>query len=177
MRHLDWSFKDDETSILDAVSKGANVLWANTVLHSQHPLALLPHSHLDIGDVRMVGQNPNDVERYDDKQYTNAWLAQQPGLEDAFPRSWLVTRTNVDEMKQKEAMGLVVKPIRGRGSHGVTKVSSVEDRNRAIDELLKEDEGCLVEEYLSGEEITITVMPPGDYDVSVHTLKFPWPAI
>ena len=162
-RDLDWSFGDEQSTILAAVrNHGATALWANTVLHSRHALVELSK---EIPEVKLVGQNPFNTEKFDDKQWTNAYLAKQDGLTEAFPKAKLFGKG--DDIAELVDMGLplVAKPIRGRGSHGVTLVKTPEELGKAVKALLEESESILVEEFLGGEEITITVMPPGDYDV------------
>jgi carbamoylphosphate synthase large subunit len=124
----------------------------------------------EIPDVKLIGQNPFNTERFDDKQWTNAYLAKQHGLAKAFPKARLFSKG--DRIADLEQMGLplIAKPIRGRGSHGVTLVTTLEELDKAVEGLLEESDRVLVEEYLAGEEITITVMPPGEYDVGTMSL-------
>jgi D-alanine-D-alanine ligase-like ATP-grasp enzyme len=68
---------------------------------------------------------------------------------------------------------LVLKPVRGRGSEGVTLVGSLPELRRRAAELRAEScvvdgvryprygSSLLVEEYLPGTEVTVTVMPCG----------------
>lgn len=161
---LDWSFGDERAAILSAVrDHGATALWANTVLHSRHAIVQLAR---EIPDVKLVGQNPFNTEKFDDKQWTNAYLAKQEGLTEAFPKAKLFAKG--DDLADLQTMGLplVVKPIRGRGSHGVTLAETQAELEQAVKGLLEESDSILIEEYLGGEEITITVMPPGQFDVS-----------
>ncbi|GAB0492561.1 hypothetical protein MMPV_003828 [Pyropia vietnamensis] len=58
----------------------------------------------------------------------------------------------------------IVKPLRGRGSAGVIRVDSVAAIGAAIRAAPATTGGvALVEAYLPGEEVTITIMPPGIY--------------
>lgn len=168
-RDLDWSFGDERATILAAVrDHGATALWANTVLHSRHAIVQLAR---EIPDVKLVGQNPFNTEKFDDKQWTNAYLAKQEALTEAFPKAKLFAKG--DDLADLHAMGLplVVKPIRGRGSHGVTLVKTQAELEQSVKGLLEESDSILVEEYLGGEEITITVMPPGDFDVGPQAVS------
>jgi len=61
----------------------------------------------------------------------------------------------------------VIKPVRGRGSHGVSLVRTEEELESGLKGLWEEGELVLVDEFMRGEEITITIMPPGDYGVSI----------
>lgn len=175
----DWSFPDTVAGIRSAVrDHGANVLWANTTLYAQHPIVQLAP---ELRDIRMVGQSPLDTEKFEDKQWTNAWLASHEELAASFPRSLLFRRGDDREALLAFPLPAVAKPIRGRGSYGVTKVTTSEEMNRAASNLLSESNAFLVEvsipssrqnvgtddrqEYLNGEEVTITVMPPGEFSV------------
>lgn len=53
---------------------GARVLWANTVLFAGHPLENVCHAKVSV-----VGQQPEQVQLYDDKWFTNS-LLRQAGL-------------------------------------------------------------------------------------------------
>jgi len=62
---------------------------------------------------------------------------------------------------------LIVKPVRGRGSEGVQLVGSLPQLISAGQKLLSEHgQTFILEEYLSGDEITVTVMPPGVYAIA-----------
>lgn len=55
---------------------------------------------------------------------------------------------------------VVGKPVRGRGSHGVRVCSSLPELESHIQALFEESPTVMIEEFLSGEEATVTVMPP-----------------
>ncbi|KAM0756198.1 hypothetical protein T439DRAFT_320894 [Meredithblackwellia eburnea MCA 4105] len=158
-----WSFPDHKEGVLEAVKKGANVLWANTTLYATHPLVEL-REELAKASVSLVGQDPRDTERFEDKEYCNRWLASQEGLEKAFPKSWLISK---EDSAKLESVNLpaVIKPVRGRGSHGVSKVETLDDLKEKAAQLWTEGNLVLIETFCSGEEITVTVMPPGDYEI------------
>jgi len=199
----DWVFPDDRAGVERALDLGATVLWANTVLHSKHAL-----EQVDLRGADVVGQRGTDVERWDDKYAANRHVA-EAGIPVA--RSFLypeVDRSgqgshsfdNVGFARVLAAASLepplVIKPVRGRGSQGVTVVSSVDDALIAIRELTSATAGtvgandrarldfnpgtdlsvlapgtslygcqAIVEEYLPGEELTLSVLPPGEYKV------------
>ncbi|KAM0249975.1 hypothetical protein ACHAP5_002568 [Fusarium lateritium] len=79
------------------------------------------------------------------------------------PRSWTV-RESPDNKRMFQELDLpfpiVAKPIRGRGSHGVRVCRDLHDLIKHAQSLFKESSAILLEEYLSGEEATVTVMPP-----------------
>ena len=68
---------------------------------------------------------------------------------------------------------VIIKPVRGRGSAGVKVVNSVEEAAEHIESHVGPKFGSkfLIEEYLSGRELAVTVMPPGTYETAdgVHT--------
>src|SRR5437016_4634813 len=124
---LDWSFPDTIDGITDALDKGAECLWANTVLYVGHPIGLNYGRPFAI-----VGQKPGCVQRFDNKFVANETL-RNVGLTVA--RSVLCEISNVSEHEQPVAtlmvnalheldlgFPLVAKPVRGRGSEGVAVV-------------------------------------------------------
>lgn len=171
-----WSFPDTEIGILTAVSPpfSATHLFANTTLFASHPLATLASQGKLPKRTKFVGQDPNDTEKYEDKAWVNDWLRARPELEGWFPKSWVLSKKagdgeeiqgRLDEIKK--GLPVVIKPVRGRGSHGVSLVQTEEELKKGLDGLFGEGDLILVEEFLKGEEITVTVMPPGDYGASI----------
>ena len=174
-RDIDWVFPDTRDGIEAALLAGASVLWANTMLFNGHPL-----EELHDRDVHIIGQQPAAAHEFDDKWHTNFMLASQ-GLPVA--PAFLVFRNEVAMLSLETLaahgcpLPCVVKPIRGRGSEGVTKVSTLDELKAAVTALLHAtvdvDGGtwptfgisCMVETYLPGREITVTVMPPGTYRI------------
>jgi D-alanine-D-alanine ligase len=140
----DWSFPDTLEQVRIAVNDhGATVLWANTTLHAQHALVILRQELADRG-VKMVGQDPLDTERQEDKAWLNKWLAEHIGLENAFPRSILVRQGDISTL---ECLGMpaVVKPVRGRGSYGVKLVQTLQQFSSSVEGLLTESDVVLCE--------------------------------
>ncbi|AKQ65983.1 D-alanine--D-alanine ligase [Myxococcus hansupus] len=158
---LDWVFPDTEAGIASALGLGARVFWANTVLFAGHPLEAV------LSRVAVVGQHPAAVHRFDDKFDTNQLLLQR-GLPVA--RSLLVARearAGVVALDAVSTQGLafpvMVKPIRGRGSQGVTRTANLAELHAAASALLNGGafgDTLMLEEYLPGEELTVTVLPP-----------------
>ncbi|MCG8370913.1 MAG: ATP-grasp domain-containing protein, partial [Proteobacteria bacterium] len=177
----DWVFPDTEAGIESAQALGANVLWANTVLFNGHPLQKTASA-----DVSVVGQSPSIVHRFDDKWYTNRLLRSR-GLNvarsvlvghAAAPANDIIDTSSLTAQNLRRrglALPLVVKPRRGRGSDGVTRVRTLPELQSAVAGLLsartvedgeshaKYGELVILEEFLPGKEITLTVMPPGGY--------------
>lgn len=174
-----WTFPDTEDGIAGALEAGARVLWANTVLFEGHPLERAT-------GVWIVGQRAADAHRFDDKWYTRSFL-RRAGL--PFPAAILAGRGDApglvagdtidDGLLARMGFGpeAIVKPVRGRGSQGVSLAASAVDIRTALDALFDartpgpEDpvpvygSRAIVEEFLPGEEITIAVLPPGEYRV------------
>jgi hypothetical protein len=159
----DWCFGDSESAILEAVSKGATHLWANTILFADHPLQTAE----SLGDVakvlRVVGQPPKLVERFDDKAFVNNLLRSHtgftlPGARDVGNEEALAKLLQTDV-----AYPVVAKPVRGRGSWGVKVCRSPGELSKQCLELLKQDASVIVEDYLAGQEATVTVMPPSRF--------------
>ncbi|KAH8672094.1 hypothetical protein BGZ60DRAFT_406557 [Tricladium varicosporioides] len=154
-----WTFPDTEEGILFALSKGATHLWANTILFSAHPLKT--SKAIAKYPVSIIGQPPQLVEKYDDKGYVNNQLRKFGNL--SLPRGWTI-HASEDVRKNLEKLNLpfpiVAKPIRGRGSHGVKVCLDFLSLQSHANSLLRESSSIMLEEYLSGEEGTVTVMPP-----------------
>lgn len=168
-----WCFPDTEEGITTALKKGATHLWANTVLFAEHPLQksslLTPHE----ADVRVIGQPPLCADQFDDKSFVNDCLRRHGGL--TLPRSWTIDDPRTEKgdhgavqktldpvlasIKDSD-YPIVAKPVRGRGSHGVKICHNSVELSRHIVHLFDESPRVLVEEYLNGEEGTITIMPP-----------------
>ncbi len=166
---LDWVFPDTEAGIAAARMAGADTLWANTVLFEEHPLASV------LGEVAVIGQHPAAMQAFDDKFATNRLLA-EAGLPVA--RSFLLSATSREGGHDRvwalgdlddalDASGLrfplIVKPVRGRGSQGVTRVADRAALQVAAGDLIRRatfGDMLMVEEYLDGEELTVTVLPP-----------------
>lgn len=164
-RALDWVFPDTAGGIRSAGAAGASVLWANTVLFEGHPLETV------MADFDIVGQIPSAMQAFDDKYGTNILLA-QAGLPVA--RSFLLSGTGKESVcaladvedacaSRDMSFPMIVKPVRGRGSQGVTLVESLSDLRDAATALIEAatfGDMLMVEEFLGGDEMTVTVMPP-----------------
>jgi D-alanine-D-alanine ligase len=184
----DWVFADTAEGIDQALARGATVLWANTIVFSGHPL----ESVLD--RVRVVGQHPDSVHRFDDKWLTNGILRDaglpvvtstligaEPDVET------LVIGTLTEELLAGHdlRLPLILKPLRGRGSQGVVRVDTIDQLRETAHELLGRrvdvdgtsysvyGDRLMLEQYLPGREITVTVMPPD----GTHTTHWPMPAV
>ncbi len=165
---LDWVFPDTKAGIEQALRQGANLLWLNTILFKSHPI----QHYLNKG-VWVVGQDPNSVDEFDDKWETNQRLRAQ-GL--PIPNA-VIVKSN----QQVSGLGtvnfpLIVKPIRGRGSAGVTLVNTEKQLADTLDTLFRSlayGDALLVEEFLPGQEVTLTVMPAGMYEIEGRTIEKP----
>jgi D-alanine-D-alanine ligase len=102
----------------------------------------------ELKGIRMVGQSPKLTERWDDKANTNLWLASQAGLETAFPESRIVYKNEMKDLKLEEdeiGWPRILKPIRGRGSHGVAVIEDEKGFQNHIKTLFAESDAVLVE--------------------------------
>lgn len=162
---LDWVFPDTEEGIAKAIALGADTIWLNTVLYAGHPIEKFKN-------ISVVGQNPLTVDKYDDKVFTNKVLA-DAGL--PIPRSVLIAQENLANLEINLRFPIVVKPIRGRGSQGVQLVEDTAALKAALEEVFEKGtfgKAVYLEEYLPGEELTITIMPPGNYVLEQLNLRY-----
>ncbi len=161
----DWVFPDTLEGIAAALAAGAGVLWANTVLFERHPLETTP------GDFAIVGQRPAAMQAFDDKFQTNRLLA-AAGLPvatsfmvSAAAKGDVVALADIERACDARGMAfpMIVKPVRGRGSQGVTLVETVDALEVAATGLIEAatfGDMLMVEEFLCGDEMTVTVLPP-----------------
>lgn len=162
-----WCFPDTEDGILSAVNGGATHLWANTILFASHPLQTSAKLARHAADLRIVGQPPCLVEQYDDKNFVNNLLRKDGSYD--LPKSWLVGLVE-DPILKDVPIPIVAKPIRGRGSHGVKLCENKEVLKSHLRGLLAESAPVMLEEYLSGQEGTVTVMPPSKENPCYYAL-------
>ncbi|KAF9761814.1 hypothetical protein IL306_003717 [Fusarium sp. DS 682] len=104
---------------------------------------------------------PLIVEKYDNKEFVNDLLRNLGDF--TLPRSWTIHESKDIEgslEKLNLPFPVVAKPIRGRGSHGVRVCHNLKVLIRHGQALFKESPSIMLEEYLAGEEATVTVMPP-----------------
>ena len=160
-KNTDWCFPDTEKGIQDAMERGATHLWANTILFASHPLQVSPYLDKYKDKVRVVGQPPLLVEKFDDKEFVNNRLRANGSF--SMPRGWTVSlSTDLRSSLQKQNLPfpIVGKPIRGRGSQGVKVCYFLEELYDHLQSLSEHSPTVMLEEFLSGEEATVTVMPP-----------------
>lgn len=158
----EWVFPDTAKGFEDAFALGARVFWLNTVLFRGHPVEEWLKR-----DVEFIGQTTSGNEDADDKFLTNKRL-REAGLSVA--RSNLLSENQIDPIP----FPLVLKPIRGRGSQGVVVVHSDDDLQARTNEHIRSSlygTDFILEELLPGEEITITVMPPGNFRIDGTTVE------
>ncbi|KNG45746.1 glutathione synthetase atp-binding domain-like protein [Stemphylium lycopersici] len=169
----EWVFGDDEHGILTAVEKGATHLWANTVLFANHPLQT--SSKLDdiVKNVKVIGQPPKLVEIFDDKYFVNDKLRAKGTF--TLPDFRLIRDGSQieDVLSDWNSYPVVGKPVRGRGSHGVKVCQTQDELRNHCQDLVSQQSSVIVEQYLQGEEATITVMPPPN-DASPEGKDTPW---
>ncbi|NNC69445.1 MAG: ATP-grasp domain-containing protein, partial [Flavobacteriaceae bacterium] len=168
---FDWVFPDTKQGIQQALDKGATILWLNTVLYQDHAI-----THFFNEYIQIIGQVPKMVDLFDDKLYTNSLLNQN---QIPIPKTQQLHKKDVASYSLDIDFPMVVKPLRGRGSQGVFLVKSKNELDKRLQELYSKKiygNAVYVETYLSGQEITITVMPPGHYTIDDRTKMFeePW---
>lgn len=149
---LDWVFPDTAEGIQGALNAGADTLWLNTVLYATHPVQQFRGQGL-----YLIGQNPSAMDALDDKYATNRKLAALglPVVADT------VVQTAAD---YKGPYPCVLKPIRGRGSQGVVRCDDRTELETALKSELEAKiygDRLMVEPFLSGQEITLSVFPDG----------------
>ncbi|MGH6747375.1 biotin carboxylase [Novosphingobium sp.] len=155
-RVFDWVWPDTEEGIAAALNAGATLLWANTVVFAGHPIEAASRK------AWVVGPDPRAMQEIDDKAATNARLL-DAGLPVA--RSWLIDGDgDLDAQLAPfaQAVPIVVKPLRGRGSQGVGVARTREELAQQVRELAESRRfgaAIMLEQFLPGQEITITVMP------------------
>ncbi len=167
----EWVFPDTTAGIEEALGKGVNTFWLNTVLYKDHPI----ENCYDRG-IELVGQSPESVDVFDDKTHTNELLKRN---KIPIPKNQIITKQNNIDAILGLQFPMVLKPIRGRGSQGVSKIENRIELKEKLDVLFtKNDFGsaAYIENYLSGQEITISVMPKGKYQLNNDTKHFdrPW---
>ncbi|MDO5509895.1 MAG: ATP-grasp domain-containing protein [Weeksellaceae bacterium] len=158
---LEWVFPDTTEGIQSAIDKGATVIWLNTVLYKGHPIEDFMHKGISV-----VGQIPENVDLYDDKWVTNNLLKANKL---PIPQSVIITHDNISKYNIDFPFPVVAKPIRGRGSQGVSVVKNTEELTAILNEMFNSQNygaALYVEEFLSGQEITITIMPKGKYIIN-----------
>ncbi|MGF7153658.1 D-alanine--D-alanine ligase family protein [Novosphingobium gossypii] len=170
-RVYDWIWPDTHEGIEAALAAGATLLWANTVVFDGHPIETAARK------AWVVGPDPRTMQAVDDKAATNARL-RDAGLPVA--RSWVVDGSAPDIGAQLEQFAqhlpLVVKPLRGRGSQGVSVARSLEqmiESTRAIIAGGKFGSAIMIEQFLPGQEITITVMPAAAHEGGTRPFALP----
>ncbi len=169
-KDYDWVFPDSEEGIIEAIDKGANVFWLNTILYKGHPI----EKYIG-GTFRVIGQDPHVVDRFDDKWETNLLLSKN-GL--SIPIAVLI-----DDLKytvpSEMQFPLVMKPLRGRGSQGVFMIANEKEFQKKLSFILNSKDygdSVYVEPFLNGQEITITLMPKGEYKIKGKSVEkeSPW---
>ncbi|RYN73547.1 hypothetical protein AA0120_g12583 [Alternaria tenuissima] len=159
-RDTDWCFGDSERGMMDAIEKGATHFWANTILFANHPLQTSPSLTSVAKTLKVVGLPPKLVELYDDKSFVNNLLRARGGFTLPSAHDVHDEQALADLLRVDLEYPVVAKPVRGRGSYGVKVCRSPEELNEHCRGLLKQETSVIIEDYLAGQEATVTVMPP-----------------
>ncbi|KAF2796785.1 glutathione synthetase ATP-binding domain-like protein [Melanomma pulvis-pyrius CBS 109.77] len=152
---------DTEPGILAAVKAGATHLWMNIILFAAHPLQASNKLSSKSEDLFILGQPPNLVANYDDKARVNEFLRST---------CQFVLPKEIEAAVQILNLPIVAKPIRGRGSHGVKLCHTPEELTGHADDLFKEGSSIMLEQYLAGQEATITTIPPSGDELTYKSL-------
>jgi len=167
---FDWVWPDTPEGIAAALDAGATLLWANTVVFDGHPIEEASRK------AWIVGPDPQAMQAIDDKAATNTRLL-AAGL--PVVRSWLIDGD--DDLETQLApfaaqLPLVVKPLRGRGSQGVGIARSAQQLAAQVGDLAQSRRfgaAIMLEQFLPGQEITITVMPAASRDDETAPFALP----
>lgn len=166
-KDTDWCFPDSVTGIERALALGANTFWLNTVLYSSHPIVRFQNRSL-----QFIGQHPETVALYDHKLRTNNLLS-DAGL--PVPFYHIIDESSLSIQKvQKITYPSVIKPILGRGSQGVKVIGDSQELIQVARQMFQSKlfgNQLYLEHYLEGQEITITVFPPGMYQVGNQLVR------
>ncbi len=170
--NFDWVFPDTFEGIQMAIDKGANTFWLNTVLYKNHVIEKFFHL-----DIQIVGQLPSQVDIHDDKFFTNELLRKN---NIPIPKTELINSEDVKDFAVSMDFPVVMKPLRGRGSQGVVLVKSEKELDEQLNAIFtskKYGKSVYIEQFLDGQEITVTVMPAGKYKINhqIKTFENPWP--
>ncbi|MDN3641215.1 ATP-grasp domain-containing protein [Lutimonas halocynthiae] len=158
---LDWVFPDTEDGINSALDQKVEILWLNTVLYADHPIQKFKNKGLEI-----IGQDAEMVEIYDNKWTTNQLLSKN---NIPIPEAFIIHKDTTNLSKIPFSFPLILKPIRGRGSQGVTFIEGEKELKSGLENLFESKlfgTSVYAESYLSGNEITVTIMPPGSYNLN-----------
>lgn len=157
----DWVFPDTEDGINSALEQKVKILWLNTVLYADHPIQKFKNKGLEI-----IGQDPEMVEIYDNKWTTNQLLSEN---NIPIPEAFIIHKGTINLSQIPFSFPLILKPIRGRGSQGVTFIEGEKELKSGLENMFESNlfgTSVFVESYLSGDEITVTIMPPGSYNLN-----------
>jgi len=135
-------------------------LWANTILFAKHPLQTADSLASVAEKLTVVGQPPKLVELCDDKAFVNNLLRSRGGFTLPDAHDVHDEEDLADVLQADLRYPVVAKPVRGRGSYGVRVCRSEDELIDHCGDLLGEDAYVIVEDFLAGQEVTVTVMPP-----------------
>lgn len=102
----------------------------------------------------------DELRRHGGLTLPKSWTINDPRSTKDDPTAVQQALNNVLATIQESDYPIVAKPVRGRGSHGVKICRNSTELSEHVAQLLDESPRVLLEEYLNGEEGTITIMPP-----------------
>jgi D-alanine-D-alanine ligase len=117
------------------------------------------------------------LQEYEDS-YQKLFSDSHKNINHSLPKSIVCHEIQQDTLAKLagiETFPVIVKPIRGRGSAGVSRVNNFQELKQAIEKMFPNGEPSvefgdmiMVEEFLSGEEYTVTIFPSGVFENIKH---------
>ncbi|MBV8253185.1 MAG: carboxylate--amine ligase [Chitinophaga sp.] len=170
-KDTDWIFPDTAHGIEHAVNAGADCIWLDTVLSSDHPITTWLNR-----SIKVVGQHPMLSGMYNDKWNTLMLLKDN---DIPVPEAELLQYDDFRQYKKRPRYPLVAKSIRGHHRDMIAIIRNREDFQEELTKMFdidRHNSAVLLESFLPGEEIAVTVMPPGTYTIAGKSVvkENPW---
>ncbi len=161
-----WCFADSEEGIDHALSQGARILMPNMPMDSTHPLATRMEEGFAIAGHMPVLIDPLESKALAHNVVQHGGMVMPLGTSAA--SAAVVSQFDIYSAPYGMEFPLVVKPVRGYGRRFVTVVHNREELLAAVGAWQSDEAGddVMIQSYLPGDEISVVVLPPGDYWVS-----------
>lgn len=170
-----WSFPDTNDGINQALSQGARILWPYVPMDTEHPLS----SRLEEG-MGITGQMPVLIDPLESKAFSHN-VIQHGGIVMPLATSAdakdIISQFDIYSAPYGMDFPLIVKPVRGYGRRNVRLVHNREELMDIVEHWDRASAGdeVMIQAFLPGEEITIVVFPPGDYQIDeteIHKTRY-----
>ncbi len=170
-KDTDWVFPDTAKGIEHAVNSGADCIWLDTCLTADHPITIW----LNRG-IKVVGQHPMLSGMYNDKWNTLLLLKDN---DIPVPEAELLKYDDFRTYNKKTRYPVVAKSVRGHHRDVIAIIRNKEDFQEVLTKMFDVDRhgtAVLLESFLPGEEISVTIMPAGTYNIAGKTVvqDNPW---